>query len=228
MLAAGAVAADFPAAAANSAIARFQPPEAPLTLTRSVYRQLVDGKEIVVSRRYAIHFTRDDRGFRLDGKLIDVQVAAPPSLAMLADVERKRADVGLFPVQLGADGMIEGAMVAHVDPAVRQQLLQGGASVLTSSGMASGDLQQSKSYLGAVVNASHGASWPLFLFNPGPAEHREVRQIALGDGSSGEVEVRVKAEDILPGGVARRVERKVITRIAGTERVAREVWTIAQ
>lgn len=226
MLAGAALGAGLTAAPIAAATAPFSPPASPMKLTRSVYRTLIDGKEIVVSRQYAIRFTADARGYRVDGELVDVQVSAPPSLAGLAEIERKRADQGLFPVRVGSDGMIVGAMVAPVVAETRQRGFEGGAAVLAGAHMKGAELRDAKGFLAQVTKASAGTAWPQFLFNPGRAVHREVRQVPLADGTTGEVEVQVKADGLMPSGLAHRVERTVITRIAGTERTAREVWTL--
>jgi hypothetical protein len=51
--------------------------------------------------------------------------------------------------------------------------------------------------------------------------------LSNADATTGDREVRVHAEGLMPGGLARRFGRTVNTRLGGTERTTREVWTIA-
>lgn len=211
----------------QSARAEFSPPSAPLILTRTVYRTLVDGKELVVTRRYSIRFSRVDDGFRLDGELIDAQVQAPPSLAALAEVERRRADKGLFPALLDESGLIRSGMVGAADSQTRMVAVGQAKATIGASKLPASSKQALDGLTGQVAAASNGTAWPVFLFNPGDAEHFEARRITLPDGSEGEVEVRVQAEGRLVSGLPKRVERRVTTRLGGTVKTSREVWTLS-
>jgi hypothetical protein len=216
------------AGAAVEAIAgRFSPPSGTLVLTRTLYRSLPDGKEIVIARRYTIRFSPEDDGYRLDGELLGADVVAPPVLANLAEIERNRPDRGLFPARLDSDGMIRGSDMGPVDSGARQQAVGGATSLIARAPLPTGTKQESNQFLAQVAKASSGTAWPRFLFNPGQNERRESREIALPDGTVGHVEVRVHAEGVMPSGLARMVERTVTTRLSGTERVTREVWTLA-
>jgi hypothetical protein len=211
----------------QTALAEFSPPNVPIVLTRTVYRTLVDGKELVVSRRYAIRFSRLSDGFRLDGELIDAQVSAPPSLAALADIERKRVDNGLFPALLDQHGLIRSGLIGAVDAQTRLTAVDRAKTTIGGSKLPTSSKRTLDTLTGQVANSSHGTSWPVFLFNPGAAEHFEARKVALPDGSEGEVEVRVRAEGRLVGSLPKLVERRVTTRLAGTTRTSREVWTLS-
>ena len=64
-------AASLPATAiAEPGGARFNPPER-AELTRTVWRYLSDGQQIVVTRRYAVEFAPSAEGYRLTGSLIN-------------------------------------------------------------------------------------------------------------------------------------------------------------
>ncbi len=206
---------------------RFAPPSAPLVLTRTLYRDLADGKQVVVTRRYKIRFTPDGDGFRVDGTLIDATVDAPPFLARLAEIERTRPDTGVFPAFLDGRGMIRSGTAGRLDPQTRQQALASARKVIDEAPAPGETRRETGALLGQVANGGSGAGWPVFLFNPGPSERVERRQLALPDGGQGEVEVRIRAQGLQPGGLPQRIERVVVTRLAGTERVSREVWTIA-
>ena len=71
------------------------------------------------------------------------------------------------------------------------------------------------------------SDWPPFLFNPGLTERTASRTVDLPDGARGTAETRICVEGLLTGGIPRRVERRVTTRLEGTERTTREVWTFS-
>ena len=97
-----------PAPASEQRSAPFNPPMSPLLLTRSLHRPLPDGKAVVTRRSYEVRISRNAGGFIVEGRLIDCQVEAPPSLAAIAEIERRRPDNGLFPIMLDHRGMILG------------------------------------------------------------------------------------------------------------------------
>lgn len=214
-------------AATEMVATAFRPPSEPLILIRSVYRPLADGNEIIVTRRYRIQFTPEGQDFRLDGELVGTDVSAPSDLAALAEIERNRPDRGLFPAMLGPDGMIRGQLAGVTDPNTRRIAFDSAKAMIAKAPISRESKAESSQYLGEIAKPSTGTAWPRFLFNPGQAEHREAREVALPDGSTGQIEVRVRAEGLMPGGLARRVERTITTRLAGTERTTREVWTLA-
>lgn len=212
--------------AAAQVQARFAPPSTPLVLTRTLYRDLSDGKQVVVTRRYAIRISPDGDGFRVDGTLIDATVDAPPFLARLAELERQRPDTGVFPALLDGAGMIRSGNAAPLDPQTRRRAMASARAVIADAPAPVEARRETGSLLNQVANGGSGAGWPVFLFNPGPTERVERRQLAMPDGGQGEVEVRVRVEGLQPGGLPQRLERVVITRLAGSERTSREVWTI--
>lgn len=209
-----------------SPLARFSPPTSPLLLTRTLYRTLIDGKVLTVTRRYSIQFTAEGDGFRLDGQQISAEVDAPAALASLAEIERKRIDKGLFPARLDAGGIIREGGVTLIDPEVRAQMVVQSGSILASSPLSAPVKRESNGLVGQFAAAQNGTPWPAFLFNPGSQERIETKRVPLPGGAEGEVEVRIRADGIGPGGLPRRVERTVITRLSGTEKVSREVWAI--
>lgn len=206
---------------------RFAPPSAPLVLTRTLYRDLADGKQVVVTRRYKIHFSPDGDGFRVDGTLIDATVDAPPFLARLAEIERTRPDSGVFPAFLDGRGMIRSGTAGKLDPQTREQALTSARKVIAEAPAPAETRRETGALLGQVASGRGGSGWPVFLFNPGPEERIERRELALPNGGQGEVEVRIRAQGLQPGGLPHRLERIVVTRLAGTERISREVWTIS-
>ena len=71
-------AAVFPESATNQAaqVYQFSPPDVPLILTRTVWRSLVDGKEIVSRKRYAVRIVADGDGFKVTGALFESAVTS--------------------------------------------------------------------------------------------------------------------------------------------------------
>jgi hypothetical protein len=213
-------------AATSGTASIFTPPSTPLLLTRTLYRTLADGKQLVVTRRYAIRFSSDQGGYRVDGELLGAEVEAPPMLSGLAELERKRTDHGLFPARLDAQGMIREGGAGTLDPQVRQQALARANAVIGDTAIPVEAKRERSGVLGQVATAQSPSAWPVFLFNPGERERVETRRVPLADGSEGQVEVRIRAQGLMPGGIAHMVERTITTRLAGTVRTSREVWTI--
>ncbi len=207
----------------------FVPPESPLVLTRTVWRTLGDGKEIVVRRRYAVQFIRQGDGFQLNGRLLDAAVEAPPVLAALAEIERGRSDEGLFPMLLDAAGQIRpqtsnrsGSQQARDDARLSAQ------NLLANSPIAAAQRTESSAFLSQLATQGGMAAWPADLFNPVASERREQRRIALPSGQEGQVAVLVRSLGAQPGGLPHAVERTVTTVLAGTSRTTRERWTLAR
>ncbi|MFM5948898.1 MAG: hypothetical protein ACKOPM_06675 [Novosphingobium sp.] len=211
---------------AETAASQFAPPSTTLTLTRTVFRSLSDGKQIIVTRRYAIRFSPEADGYRLDGELIDAEVDAPPALAGLAEIERKRSDIGLFPAKLDSHGLIRSTGGA-VDAQIKQKTVDVAGRLIASAPLDRDAKRDSAGLVTQLANASAPSSWPRFLFNPGMGPRVDTRKVPLPDGSQGEVEVKVSAEGLMPGGMAHKVERVITTRLEGTTRVSREVWTLS-
>lgn len=219
-LACVAAAAQAPTAPADTA---FSPPDTPLILTRTLYRQMVGGAQVVATRRYKVRFLPEDNGFRLDGELIDVELSAPPELAKFVAIERQRPDMALFPTRLDAQGMIRSMPTQTLDTATRQAM----DNLIRDAAATPAEKQALESAAQVIVAAAEGGTtWPVYLFNPGAKEHLERRAITLADGSQGQIEVLVRATGLMASGLPQRIERTVTTRLGGTERTAREVWTI--
>ena len=108
-------------ARASQAIARFVPPAGEMVLARSLIRELSDGQRIVVTRRYTIRFAAVPEGYQINGELIGVDVDAPPRLASLAELERRRVDPGLFPMRIDRAGILHEKTTGPIDSAVRNE-----------------------------------------------------------------------------------------------------------
>jgi len=204
----------------------FAPPTTTMIMTRTLVRSLSGGKQIVVKRRYAIRFVAELQGYRVDGELIDTEVEAPPILAGLAEIERKRPDKGLFPARLDRSGMILQGGIGTVDPAVQRAAVAKANAMIGGTALPPDAKQERSNLLGQIAAAPAGSAWPVFLFNPGHRERVESRRVPMPDGSEGVVEIRIRAEGLMPSGIAHMVERTITTRLAGTVRTSREIWTL--
>lgn len=210
---------------ADQAAGQFVPPAGEMVLARSLIRELSDGKQIVVTRRYRIRFVPVAGGYRVEGDLLGVTVDAPPVLASLADLERRRIDTGLFPLELGNDGLVRGQSQILVDPALRTEA-QAQASTLLSprAGDAAGRTETGR-VIGKLAQGGAASPWPADLFHANPGERRLQRQVNLADGRIGAVEVVLRVGALLPCGLPRRFERTVTTQLPGSRTVSHEVFT---
>lgn len=182
---------------------------------------------MVVTRRYEIRFARARNGFQLDGRLLDVQVQAPQQLAKLAELERLRRDPGLFPVFLDSQGMILQPGNTSGDTITASLAVKGAEALLADTSLPNAVRRELASPLVTVAGSGNNSAWPPFLFNPGPGERSMSRDIALSDGSSGRVEITIRAEQLAQDRLPQRVERTITTRLSQTKRVIREIWTIS-
>lgn len=212
---------------AQAGPAVFAPPETPIVLTRSLYLPFPDGKQIAVTRTYEIRFSPSGSGFRLDGRLLETRVEAPPRLAALADMERKRPDTGLFPVLLDRHGRILESLSSSGGASAAQEAAVGAKAIIAQAAPAPGLREQINGALANLSETTSRSDWPPFLFNPGLTERTASRTVDLPDGARGTAETRICVEGLLTGGIPRRVERRVTTRLEGTERTTREVWTFS-
>lgn len=209
----------------DQATGQFIAPSGELVLSRSLIRELSDGKQIVVSRRYQIRFVPIATGYRVEGSLLSVSVEAPPILSSLADLERRRVDSGLFPVELGSDGLMRSQAPSTADPGFRTELqAQAGALLYPRTDGAAARAETGR-VIGKLVQGAGTSPWPADLFNAKPGERRIERQISLADGRAGEVEVVLRVDALLPCGLPQRFERTVITRLPGSRSVSHEIFT---
>lgn len=224
LLLAGASAATFvPEARAGSEAAAFAPPTAPMRLSRSVIRPLYDGEQIVATRTYRVTFVpQPDGGWRIDGTLVSVTVDAPPRLAPLAEIERKRRDDSTFPLWLDRNGMLRDAadLGPHDSAAIDEAVETARRQLKTLS---PGDV----AFLAQLRTAATGsatAHWPEALFLPGALSRETERRFALPGGGEGSVNIRFIRSGCC--GTMQQAERKVTTRIDGADKDAIERWTL--
>ncbi|MBS0475806.1 MAG: hypothetical protein JSR28_11795 [Proteobacteria bacterium] len=211
-------------AAPGTAQPRFTPPRE-VVLTRTVWRPLSDGEQILVTRRYAVNFAPEGDGFRLDGMLIDVAVDAPAELAPFAELERSRPDT-MFPIVLDRTGRI----LSDGTPPTADTTLRAAAlarATLSKAALSAPARAEALAQIPALSAAGGTSPVPADLFQPHPGERRETRKLALPGGMEGEVEVAIRVDGAGDGNLPQQVERVVTTRLAGSTKIARETWSFA-
>lgn len=208
----------------------FDPPEgAPMLLTRTLRRELSDGKAIVATRRYRLSFIRSSDGWTIDGTLVASEIDAPPALAALATIERQRPDEGLFPMRLDERGLIKPrdrtappdnpSWRTAIDLATKRVSTQIAPADDAARGLLAQQMQ-------TVAGAATLSLWPTTLFLPDTDASREERRFALPEGGEGLIVTesqRLPADGVDTMGQA---ERTVVTEVAGSRRVTREQWSL--
>lgn len=205
----------------------FTPPSGPIVLTRTVWRELHDGQAIRVSRSYAVTIRPTGTGYVVDGEPIDTAVEAPAAVAMLAELERKRIETGLFPIQLDRSGRILSRSAPQPAAPAHGETRATGETLLAAAALAPQVRQQASGVLGQVIGAARtGTAWPTDLFNPAAAERQQIREVQLPGGAKGQVAVAISVERREPGQVPRSFERTVTTSLGGTDSITLEQWTM--
>lgn len=227
----GAAAALIPAGGVNAQAvqargepAAFAPPAGPVTLKRVLSRELRDGKAIVVTRRFRLVVVPEGGGYSVVATPLDVRVDAPPMLAPLARIERERGDAA-FELRLDARGLIVDSRAGD-HQAARARLAAQGEAVLAAAISAPAERGAAQGILGQLLGAMGTTALPADFFNPRAGEQREHRQLALPDGSTGEIDIVLAAELPAGGGLPRRYSREVVTTLAGTRHTSREDYSL--
>jgi hypothetical protein len=205
---------------------RFVAPRESLVLTRTVWRTLHDGQQIVVRRSYLLSFEQDSEGFTVTGQQLASEVSAPAALEAIARLERGRTDTAAFPLRLDAKGMIRPGDAPNGSP-LRLDGENAARALIAGSTLSPADRREGETFLAALAAKGGAVPWPLDLFNPREASRTDRRELALPDGSIGTLTVRLSAETAVSGGVPAKVSREVVSELGGTRRVSREEWTFA-
>lgn len=215
-------------AAADQSADRFAPPASELVLTRTVIRELSDGKQIVVTRHFRIRFTADGDGYRIDGIQTGVEVEAPANLASMAELERQRVETGAFPLHLSRNGILVDQHGQVIDPAFSTAIENRGAALLNSPETPAEERAANAKALRGMTNQGSHTPWPADLFSAVPGERRLERVVHLSDGREGKVEVVLKVDGLLSCGMPKSFERIVITELPGSRMVSREIFTLSE
>lgn len=210
------------------AAARFAPPAVPMLYTRRLERVLPDGASFVVTRSFAVRFVPEGPGFRVEGRQMSVEVAAPALLERFAQMERQRVETALFPIALDSAGRIvghaEGQGSAQLDAAVREALDRVDRAPFTA-----GERAEAVRFVEALHQSAGKVLTepPADLFAPEGAPREERREVALPGGGSGTVRVRFSAESDPTTGLLREAMREVVTELGGDRRRTLESWRLA-
>lgn len=217
----------FDAPALADTPAGFSPPSAPLMLSRTVIRELSDGKQIVVKRSFRVQFVASGSGYMLTGAPIGVSVDVPPVLERIGELERKRSEPGPFPLSIDGRGLIHAASLSEIpDRQARENARQVGTGLVEAAVMPDQAKRDTIQVLGAMAGETRSAPWPSDLFSAKDAERHQHRSVALADGSQGEFDVVLRVEKWLPCGIPALFERIITTELGGTRMVSREVWSL--
>lgn len=223
--------ATHPAVAAAPSEELYSPPAAgeQLILTRELHKPLYDGNEVFTTRSYAIRFSKTEDGYRVDGRLVSVDVKTPASLEPLAAIERQRPDEGVFPIWLDASG----AVVRENAPGKSTTLTQASKVVdrwLDNSSLTDSERQMVNSFVTQLKNAgpAAGSAFPRDLFNPSTGSRAETQTVDLPNGRQGKITIEVDASADRSAGLVGRIERRVTTDMGGEQRMTREVWSLAE
>jgi hypothetical protein len=205
----------------------FAAPTAPLVLTRTVWRNLRDGQQVVARRSYRVTFTPDGEGYRVTAELTGVTVEAPPALAALAELERNRDDGRHFNLKLDRTGRICGVTDGD-DPASQSDNLAAAArTMLASAHLDPATRAEGAAMLARLTDGQSGAvALPPLLFNPPVTDSRESRALELPGGTRGQIDVILASHRSVAGGLPDLVSRTVVTTLEGTQRVVREEFAL--
>ncbi len=205
----------------------FAPPHARLLLTRTLHRPLPDGNAVTTRRTYEVRIVRDGAGFRVDGSLVATAVDAPPALAALAEIERRRPDNGMFPILLDAGGMVVGGGQVLADGSFARAATVA-AGLIGSSGLPAIDMLQAQAFVAQLRSRSPRSQWPADVFHPNPGRRSESRTIPMAGGGEGKVTIDIVASGAAPGGQLAALERVVTSDLGGDRRVTREQWQLSR
>lgn len=213
--------------AAAQAARDFNPPQSSLLLSRTFVRALPDGKTITTQRNYEVRITRSGAGFQVDGRLVEVKVDAPPSLQGLAELERRRPDIRLFPFALDPDGMIVGNMDLVSSPSVDTAVTQVSERI-GGTGLAALDMLQAQAFVARIREGGARSAWPKDVFHPAPGMRSEARSLSLPGGGEGQVLIELVGQGAGPGGQVAVLSRVVTTNLGGDKRTTQERWQISR
>jgi hypothetical protein len=206
---------------------RFAPPASPMRYRRTLRREMADGTAFTVMRAFAVRFVPEGPGYRVEGEQTEVTVEAPAKLAQFAELERRRRELGLFPLELDAQGLIHGARgpvaTAELDMAVRAAL-----KTLDRGAHTAGERAELDRF---VANLHQNAAklvteLPRDLFAPVETDRTAKRDVTLADGAAGVVTVRFTAHRDPATGLMEQARREVLTELSGDRRRTVESWIL--
>ena len=206
----------------------FSPPDEPMLFTRKLRRDLAPGAVIEVIRRFEIRFVRNEAGYRVEGRELGCDVAAPQSLAMLAQIERNRKEDGLFPMQLDSSGMIVTGPLGPAAPESMSLAVDEALARIGRSHLPAGDRANAREFVLGLQMLGSGLTsrLPARLFTGFAETSQEQRDLPLPDGGFGQLRVTVSAVTGPRGNLFDHGEREVVTLVGESERRWVEQWTL--
>lgn len=206
----------------SAAVAKAGALPAGFTLRRVLEREMAGGALLVVDRRWQCRKESAAEGPAVTGFQTACEVHAPPALAALAEIEKRRTVTGFLPLVLDSEGRIVGAPAGQ---AAELEAVMAAAVKAMAGAAGPGD----KAFLAALGRTSAEAvsQVPADLFFPAPAPRRFSRDLALPEGGSGTLEVAFEARTDPASGLLLASTREVVTSAAGLRRRASESWSLS-
>lgn len=216
-------------AAAGDTLRTVALPTGNFRLERTLTRGLGDGARIVVTRQWRIAFAPVTTGIAVTGEQIYVAIDSPPRLAALSEIERTRSTAAMFPILLDPTGLIRRGN-GQGDDAAWRRALDTGRTMIESLTMTDADRQDARSFLAKLANLSAGAvsQLPEDLFFPRTGSETTTRELPLPDGGRGLIMVNAIARAAPSTGLLEVTERRIVTRVAESERSTVERWAMAK
>lgn len=203
-------------------------PGTPLRLTRVLERTLGEKAAIAVERSWTVQCQQQARGIVVTGEQIAAKVTAPPHLAPLAAIEEARDASGMFPLLLSDAGLIMNASSDAMPEDAVAAALDAAEALIARQPVPTDERARYRLYLAQVHDSGLGlldTLPPDLLFPVAPPTRRE-EVVTLPGGMTGQFALLYSARPQPDAPWLARAERQVVTRIAGLERRASEVWTL--
>lgn len=203
-------------------------PDSPLQLTRMLERGLGDGAAITVERSWQVRFDRQARGIIVSGQQMAVSVSAPEHLAQFARLEESRDSAAMFPMMLSDAGLILSNGVAPGTDDDVAAALRSAEALIASQPVPAEEREAFRSFLAQVHAAGSGQldTMPTDLLFPASQPVNRTEMVALPGGLTGSFALEYEAQPQPDAPWLRQAERRIVTRVEGLERRAREVWTL--
>ena len=202
-------------------------PDTPQILTRRIERSLLNDVWLTIRRSWQVHFMRDGHGIVLTGDQVSVEVDAPASLAPIAAIEESRSTAGMWPIRLGESGLIfaAGNGVRAEDLSAAIDMAE---EMIAAKPIPQAEKDVQREHLASMQKAGSNLldRLPDDLFFPTVGPMRAVRSVELPGGMTGEFELSYAAHAVPGSGWLDWAERSIVTRLAGTEHIAREFWQL--
>lgn len=202
-------------------------PQGPMIFTRVLTRELHDGKQVIVTRKWRIEFAQLEIGFEIIGKQVFVKVDAPERVRAIAQIEEKRPTDEMFPIVLNDEGAIE--RIGEIDNSASIQAAADKArQVISALSRSEDEKAQMREVIMRLEHAKEDilGSMPSDLFFPHRLQFSESKQLSLPDGSLGKFTVSYHAIVSLAGPWLQHARRHIKTQIGENCRNSYEVWTL--